>query len=258
MPDVAHSRPAPERTGSVPGSPRILCIVTAFNEEGSVADVVRQIHETIPGGTALVIDDGSRDATARVAREAGARVVRLPFNSGIGTAVQTGFLVARDEGFDFAVQVDGDGQHPPDQVLPLVEHALAEGCNYVIGSRFVARDGAYRPSRARKGGITLFARLVSLVVGQRMTDTTSGLRVADRRTIALFATHYPYDYPEVEAIVLARRFHLKVAEVPVAMRHRESGRSSITPLRSVYYMTKVTLAVLIQAVSRRPRAEELH
>lgn len=247
-PLVEEETPTPKR------SLRILAIVPALNEAESVASVINEIHAAVPFAQVLVVDDGSSDGTARSAAEAGARVVRMPFNSGIGTAVQTGFRIADEEGFDIAVQIDGDGQHPADQVPSLLD-AIASGANYAIGSRFLASTG-YRAPFARRGGIRLFAGLVSLLVRQHVTDTTSGLRAADRRAIRLFADHYPHDYPEVEAIVLAKRNALRIVEVPVTMRLRTSGQSSITPLRSLYYMAKVTLAVLVQFIGRNPIVEE--
>ncbi len=234
---------------------RVLIIVPAYNEEGSVGDVVREIREHLPDTVPVVIDDGSSDGTAVEAAESGARVVRLPFNTGIGTTVQTGFKLADREGFDVAVQVDGDGQHPPLEVTRLLEILRTTDANYVIGSRFAEETG-YRAPIGRRGGITVFARLVSLLTGQQLTDTTSGLRAADRATIRLFAEHYPHDYPEVEALVLAKRAGLTIREVPVEMRHREAGRSSITPLKSAYYMIKVTLAVLVQFLGRNPTPKQ--
>jgi hypothetical protein len=234
---------------------KLLAIVPAYNEEGAVARVVCEIREAYPGVDVLVVDDGSHDATAEAAHGAGARVARLPFNLGIGGAVQTGYRVAWDEGYDVAVQVDGDGQHPAGQ-LPRLLAPLAEGStDYVIGSRFLGRTD-YRASVPRRGGIMLLSWVVSRIVGHRVTDTTSGFRAAGRRTIELFAAHYPHDYPEVEATVIAARAGLRVTEVAVEMRPRETGRSSISPLRSVYYMVKVLLAVGVQCMGRRPRPEE--
>lgn len=235
--------------------PRLLVIVPALNEAAVIATVISDIRAALPGAEILVIDDGSKDETAAVAGAAGARVLKMPFNVGIGSAVQTGFRVAAEEDFDVAIQVDGDGQHPADQV-PLLLTPLAERrANYVIGSRFAA-PGQYRPSLARRSGILLFSRLVSILARQQVTDTTSGLRAADRQAIRLFAEHYPHDYPEVEAVILAKRNALRIVEVPVAMRQRSSGRSSITPVRSLYYMVKVTLAVLVQFIGRNPTTED--
>ena len=234
---------------------RLLVIVPALDEAAVIASVVADIRRAVPHADILVVDDGSVDNTALVASAAGARVARMPFNAGIGTAVQTGFRLAADEGSDVAIQVDGDGQHPADQV-PLLLAAITEsGANYVIGSRF-AESREYRPSLARRGGIVMFSRLVSVLARQRMTDTTSGFRAADRRTIRLFAKHYPHDYPEVEAVILAKRNGLRIVEVPVTMRQRSTGRSSITPVRSLYYMARVTLAVLVQFIGRNPTSEE--
>jgi glycosyltransferase involved in cell wall biosynthesis len=234
---------------------RLLVIVPALNEAAVISNVISDIRCALPSAEILVIDDGSKDNTAAVASAAGARVVKMPFNVGIGSAVQTGFRVAAEEDFDVAIQVDGDGQHPADQVPRLVTAISESGANYVIGSRF-AEPGEYRPSLARRGGILLFSRLVSILARQQVSDTTSGLRAADRRAIRLFAEHYPHDYPEVEAVILARRNALRIVEVPVVMRQRSSGRSSITPIRSLYYMVKVTLAVLVQFIGRNPTSEE--
>ncbi|MEW6583780.1 MAG: glycosyltransferase family 2 protein [Actinomycetota bacterium] len=234
---------------------KLLAIVPAYNEEGAVAQVVREIREAHPGADVLVVDDGSHDATAETAHAAGARVARLPFNLGIGGAVQTGYRVAWEEGYDVAVQIDGDGQHRADQ-LPRLLGPLREGAaDYVIGSRFAERTG-YRAPLSRRGGIIILSRVVSLIVGRRMTDTTSGFRAAGRRAIELFAAHYPHDYPEVEATVMAARDGMRVLEVPVEMRPRATGRSSISPLRSGYYMVKVLLAVGVQCIGRRPKPEE--
>jgi glycosyltransferase involved in cell wall biosynthesis len=234
---------------------RLLAIVPAYNEEAAVADVIREIRRAEAEIDVLVIDDGSSDATAEVAHAAGARVARLPFNLGIGGAVQTGFRVAWDEGYDVAIQIDGDGQHPPEE-LPRLLGPLEEGrADYVIGSRF-AEPSDYRAPRTRRSGILLLSWLVSRIVGRRMTDTTSGFRAAGRRAIELFAAHYPHDYPEVEATVIAARSGLRVIEVPVQMRARAAGRSSISPLQSVYYMVKVLLAVGVQCMGRRYQPED--
>jgi glycosyltransferase involved in cell wall biosynthesis len=228
-----------------------LAVVPALNEASSIQEVVHGIRAVDPELDILVVDDGSTDETAEVARAAGARVARLPFNLGIGSAVQTGYRLAWDEGYDLAVQIDGDGQHPPAELPRLMERLVSTQANYVIGSRF-AEISDYRISRTRRRAISLLSRLISILVGQRVTDTTSGYRVADRATIRLFATHYPHDYPEVEAIVLAHRSGLRIEESFVRMRARETGSSSITPIRSAYYMVKVVLAVLVQCMGRNP------
>lgn len=229
---------------------RIVAVVPAYREEAAIAGVVAGINAFDPSIDVVVIDDGSPDRTAVAASEAGAAVVRLPFNLGIGAAVQTGFRYALERGYDTAVRLDGDGQHDPAELSKLLE-VLAEGeVDVVTGSRFVGADRTYRPPFARRLGITWFARLVSLLTRQRVTDTTSGFQALNRRGIALFASDYPSDYPEVEATLLVLRTKLRLIEVPVTMREREHGSSSITLLRSIYYVLKVTLALLV-AMARR-------
>jgi glycosyltransferase involved in cell wall biosynthesis len=223
---------------------RRIALVPALNEAAVVARVVEELRQVDPDLEVLVIDDGSTDRTAQVAKQAGARVVRLPYNLGIGGAVQTGYQYALEQGFDLAVQVDGDGQHDPTELPRLLEPILDGRADMVVGTRFV-QGGGYRGTPARRVGIHLFAGLVSLIVRQRVTDTTSGFRAVNRRGIRLFAVDYPHDYPEVEATVLVSRHRLTMVEVPVVMRIRETGRSSITTLSSIYYMVKVLLALFV-------------
>jgi glycosyltransferase involved in cell wall biosynthesis len=224
--------------------PRCLAIVPAFNEAASIADVVTEIRDVDPEIEVLVVDDGSLDATAVVASAAGARVIRLPLNLGIGGAVQAGYLYAYERGFDIAVQIDGDGQHDAQELARLLQPILRGDADLAIGTRF-AGPRTYRAPLARRIGISLFAGLVSLRVRQRMTDTTSGFRAVNRRGIRLFAADYPHDYPEVESVVTAARGDLRIAEVPVQMRQRSGGTSSITTLRSFYYVVKVLLALFV-------------
>ena len=231
----------PSRSDGLRGA----AIVPAHNEEACIAEVVREILAFDPGLEVVVVDDGSVDRTARLAAEAGAHVVSLPFNLGIGGAVQTGFKYALAHGFDLAVRLDGDGQHDPQELPRLLEPLLAGEADIVVGSRFATRDGHYRAGLARGLGIRIFARIVSLLVGQRVTDTTSGFQALNRRGIALFAADYPHDYPEVEATVMVHRHRLTMKEVPVRMRERAAGASSITALRSVYYAAKVLLALFV-------------
>ena len=226
-----------------------MAIVPARNEERCIGAVVQEIKQLDPACEVVVIDDGSTDRTAAVAREAGARVIVLPFNLGIGGAVQTGFKVARDEGFDLAVRLDGDGQHVAAELPKLLAPILDGSADMVVGSRF-AGDSDYRPPLARRLGIRLFASVVSLLTRQRVTDTTSGFQACNRKAIRLFAADYPHDYPEVEAVVMVFKHRLRLAEVPVTMRERSAGESSIGALASFYYAVKVLLAVFI-ALSRR-------
>jgi glycosyltransferase involved in cell wall biosynthesis len=226
-----------------------IAIVPALNEEETVGRVIDEINAFDPGFDVVVVDDGSTDRTAGVAADRGAHVLRLPFNLGIGGAMQTGYRFAFEQGYDVAVQIDGDGQHDPTQLPKILSPVLAGETDLCVGSRFTG-EGAYRSSFARRIGIKIFARVVSAIVRQKVTDTTSGFRAVNRRGIALFAADYPHDYPEVEATVLLVKHKLRLKEVPVAMRERGGGTSSITALRSVYYMAKVLLAIFV-ALFRR-------
>ena len=228
---------------------RRVAIVPACDEAGSVGAVVREIRALDPGLEVVVIDDGSTDRTAAEAQAAGAHVVRLPFNLGIGGAVQTGFRYAFEHGFELAVRLDGDGQHDPGELPRLVAPIVADEADIVVGSRF-AGEASYRPRLARRIGIVVFSRVVSLLTRQRLTDPTSGFQALNRRAIALFAADYPHDYPEVEATVMVFRHRLRLAEVHVHMRERSAGSSSITALRSAYYAVKVLLATFIALVRR--------
>jgi glycosyltransferase involved in cell wall biosynthesis len=221
---------------------RRVAIVPALNEERSIGRVIAELRAFDPGLEIVVVSDGSTDRTADVAEEHGAHALRLPFNLGIGGAVQTGFRYAFEHGFDVAVRVDGDGQHDPAQLGGVLEPVLAGESDVAVGSRFAGTDG-YRSSRSRRVGIRILAWTVSRLVGQRVTDTTSGFQAVNRAGIALFARDYPHDYPEVEATVMVFRHRLRLVEVAVSMREREHGSSSITALRSVYYMVKVLLAL---------------
>lgn len=224
---------------------RRIAIVPARNEEGAVGAVVTEIRAFDPGIDVVVIDDGSTDQTAAAAAAAGAFVVRLPFNLGIGAAVQTGFKFALERGYELAVRLDGDGQHDPAELAKLLAVIDRDEADVVVGSRFVDGAGDHRGPRSRRIGIVFFARLVSALTRQRVTDTTSGFQALNRRGIAIFAADYPHDYPEVEATLMVYKHRLRLVEVPVRMRERAHGESSITTLRSIYYMFKVTLALIV-------------
>ena len=234
---------------------RAVAVVPAFNESGAIGRVVGEIRAAHPAIDVVVVDDASTDDTAAVAEALGATVLRLPFNVGIGGAVQTGFRYALEEGYERAVRLDGDGQHDAEEIGRLFEPLERGEADLVIGSRFVDDGGSYRPPFARRLGIRVFARLVSLLGGQRVTDTTSGFIALDRAGIALFAREYPHDYPEVEATLVALRSGLRLSQVQVEMRERETGASSITFVRSLYYIVKVLLALLVASLRRYPRFE---
>ena len=232
-------------------SKKTLIIIPAYNEEGFVARVIENIRREVPDADILVVNDGSRDRTARQARESGAMVMNLPYNMGIGSAVQSGFLFAKEKGYHCAVQVDGDGQHPSSEIPRLLE-ALDNGVDMAIGSRFVQPTG-YRPAFTRSLGIKVFSFLVSLLVGKRVYDTTSGFRVTSRRAVLLLTETYPHDYPEVEALITLHRNGMKFVEIPVEMNSRQAGKSSIGAKNAVYYMLKVTLAIFVAIIKRRQR-----
>ena len=232
-----------------------IAIVPALNEEATVGRVIDEIRAFDPGFDVVVVDDGSIDRTAGIAADRGAHVVRLPFNLGIGGAVQTGYRFAFEHGYDIAVQIDGDGQHDASQLPAVLAPVLAGEADLAIGSRFTG-EGAYRSSFSRRIGIQIFARVVSGIVRQKVTDTTSGFRAVNRKGIALFAADYPHDYPEVEATVMCVKHKLRLTEVPVEMRERGGGSSSITAVRSIYYMTKVLLALFVGLFRRYPTPQE--
>jgi len=225
-------------------APRRIAIVPAFNEERNIARVVAELKEHDAGLDIVVVSDGSYDHTGDVARAAGAKVLELPFNIGIGGAVQTGFRYAWENGYELAVRCDGDGQHIPAELPKVIAPVVAGDADIAIGSRFVGGDG-YRSSASRRVGIRLLATIVSAIARQRVTDTTSGFQALNRRALELFAADYPHDYPEVEGMVMTIKHRLRLVEVPVEMREREHGRSSITALRSIYYMVKVLIALFV-------------
>jgi glycosyltransferase involved in cell wall biosynthesis len=226
---------------------RNLAIVPAYNEADAIGATVEAIRRLAPDFDVLVVDDGSVDATAILARAAGATVLRLPFNLGIGAAVQSGYVYAAEHAYEVAVQVDGDGQHDPRHIHGLLDRLNGDPeLNMVTGSRFLLSEGdGYRSSAARRVGIRVFSWVVSRITGQRVTDPTSGFRMTDRSGIELFAGDYPHDYPEVEAILLMHANRLRSCEAPVVMGPRVSGESAITLTQSVYYMVKVLLAVFV-------------
>jgi glycosyltransferase involved in cell wall biosynthesis len=228
---------------------RVIAVVPAHNEEGAIGGVIDEIKAFDPSFDVVVVDDGSVDATSSVAARHGAAVISLPYNLGIGGAVQAGFMYARRRGYPTAVRLDGDGQHVAADLGKLLDVLATGQADIVTGSRFTGTD-SYRPPLARRIGIVWFAGLVSLLTGQRVTDTTSGFQALNRQGIALFARDYPSDYPEVEATILVHKHRLRMAEVPVEMRDREHGSSSITFARSIYYLLKVTLALCVAMVRK--------
>ncbi len=228
--------------------PKILVIVPAFNEEGNIGRTIEQIRNTGLILDILVVDDGSKDATAKEARRQQANVVSLPFNLGIGGAVQTGFQYAYRYGYDIAVQIDGDGQHDASFLPVLLAPVVAHEADMSVGSRFITPSDGFKSTFGRRIGIGFFVHLINGLTGVKITDPTSGFRAHNKKLIAVFARYYPHDFPEPEAIVVASRLKAVIKEVPVVMRARQAGNSSIRYFKSMYYMIKVTLAILLHMI----------
>ena len=234
-------------------SPRRLIIVPAFNEAASIVRVVNDLHTHLPDFDILVVDDGSTDRTARNVPSI-ATTVSLPFNQGIGGAMQTGYRYAKLHGYDVAVQVDGDGQHPANQVRHLVDHLESNQLDMVIGSRFLGNK-SYVPPAPRMLAIRFLRTLVSALSGKTITDCTSGFRAANKHAIHAFAHWYPEDYPEPEVILLLQRAGYKTGEVPVEMAARTTGTTSIPFFRGMFYVLKVSAALLLD-LCRNPWPRE--
>jgi len=222
----------------------LMIIVPALNEEGAVGEVVREIRSVMPETPVLVIDDCSGDATAAVARAAGARVLRLPYHLGLGGSVQAGYALAFDLGFDYVIRLDGDGQHDPADIPRIYQALVESGCQMVIGSRFVDPGQQYT-SFIRAWGIRFFRLMLRPILGQKVHDPTSGYVGVNREALALFSKTFPLEYPEIEALVVLQRRAFRFVEVPCRMRKRRAGRSSITPVRSLFYIAHVLLGVFI-------------
>ncbi|MEK7845374.1 MAG: glycosyltransferase family 2 protein [Nitrospinota bacterium] len=231
---------------------KIVIIIPAYNEAENIAYVINDISRNYKEADILVVNDGSTDATAKVAEELGVNVITLPFNLGIGSAMQTGYMYAEREGFDIAVQFDGDGQHRADQIDILIKPIIENTSDIVIGSRFIG-ENTYNLTLPRLVGSRIFSKVVSFLVGKKLTDTTSGFRTVNREVIKFFNDNYPEDYPEVEALVLLHKAKFRIGEVPVRMEERLKGKSSITPFQAFYYMVKVLLATLIDIIKRIER-----
>jgi glycosyltransferase involved in cell wall biosynthesis len=240
---------------------RTLVFIPAWNEEASIAAVISGVRAAIPGADLLVVDDGSVDATAARARAAGVRVASLPFNQGLGAALQTGYLYALRHGYDYCAHLDADGQHPPAEVARLLEEVTSDRADLAIGSRYrdpdaaAAGDDDYRPSISRRIGTSLFRFFLTLATRQRFTDTTSGMRAGNRRVMALFSERYSPDFAELESLQRAVRQGLRVEELPVRMLPRREGHSFLTPLRSAFFIFKSVIVLVVGQF--RPRSAEI-
>ena len=228
---------------------RKLIIIPAYNESANIEKTIQAIQEKAPEFDYVIINDCSTDNTKNICEDNHYNIVNLPINLGIGGAVQTGYRYAYREGYDVAVQVDGDGQHDPAFLNEMAEYLTENELDMVIGSRFINKEG-FQSSGTRRLGIKYFTVLIRMMTGAKITDPTSGLRMANREVIKRFAYDYPKDYPEPESVVAILREKRKVKEIPVIMKAREGGVSSISPKKSIYYMIKVTLAILIECIRK--------
>lgn len=224
---------------------RILSIIPAYNEEGSIEGVIKGIKKHLSDVDILVVNDCSTDKTSEVvAKIPDVNLINLPINLGIGGAMQTGYKYAYENGYDFAMQIDGDGQHDPAEAHKLTKEMQDSKVDMVIGSRFLEKTG-YQQSFFRKLGIGIFESLIRALIHQKITDSTSGFRIVNKKVIKKFAEYYPTDYPEVEVLVYLDNAGFKFKEVSVKMENREHGNSSITTLKSMYYMIKVIYSMII-------------
>jgi glycosyltransferase involved in cell wall biosynthesis len=223
---------------------KLLILIPAYNEEGAVGDVVKDVRRAMPGVPVLVVDDSSTDATVYTARFAGAKVLSLPHHLGLGGAVQAGYKLAFELGYDYVIRVDGDGQHDPRDIPKILEALQGGGCEMVIGSRFVNGEGEHS-SLFRQAAIIFFRAVLRPILGRPVRDPTSGFVGVNRTALSLFSRSFPLEYPEIEALVVLQRRRFRFVEVPCTMRPRAAGRTTITPLKSVYYMVHVLLGVFV-------------
>ena len=229
---------------------KILAIIPAYNEEEAIGAVVSDVKEHLPEADVVVINDGSADLTVERAKERGAFVLDLPYNLGIGGAVQTGYRFAEEMGYDIAIRFDGDGQHDPKEAHKLLEPIRHGQADVVIGSRYVEAGNGYKSSFIRFLGIKLFGAITSWITHRKISDVTSGFQAVNRRVIEFYSHDYPSDYPEIELIPLLHRAGLRAVEVPVSMRERQAGDTSITPIKSIYYVIKVLLSLFMGLLRR--------
>ncbi len=230
----------------------LLILVPAFNEAAAIGRVVKEIHDTVPGVPVVVVDDCSKDATAGIARAAGARVLRLPFHLGLGGAVQAGYRLAYELGFEFVIRLDGDGQHDPAYIAKVYEALRTNPCEMVIGSRFEDR-GVSHASIPRGLGIRFFRLVLRPILGKPVHDPTSGFVGVNRAALQVFSTSFPLEYPEIETLVVLQRKRFRFVEIPCLMRERMGGRSSITAVKSLYYIFHVLMGVFVNVLKYEGR-----
>lgn len=229
----------------------LLILIPAFNEEAAIGDVVRAVHQAVPGAPVLVVDDCSLDSTIAAARAAGAQILTLPHHLGLGGAVQAGYKLAFELGFQYVIRVDGDGQHDPRDIPRLLAALRDSGCEMAIGSRYLEPSTGYT-SPVRSLGIHFFRMILRPILGKAVRDPTSGFVGVNRAALQVFSKSFPLEYPEIEALVVLQRKAFRFVEVPCRFRPRMTGRSSITPLKSIYYIVHVLLGVFVNLL-RLPR-----
>jgi glycosyltransferase involved in cell wall biosynthesis len=236
-------------------NPRVMVIIPTLNEEEAIGDVVRGVREVLPGVPVVVIDDHSEDSTAQTAERAGAQVIKLPVHLGVGGCVQTGYKLAFEQGFEYVLRIDGDGQHDPRYLPHMLDALQTTGVELVVGSRFVDGGGGEYTSFPRRMGIVFFRALLRVILGKPIHDPTSGLVGTNRRALEVFAHTFPLEYPEIEVLVVLQRRRFNFHEFPCVMRKRAGGRSSITAIKSFRYMLHVLLGVFVNILKYdgRPR-----
>lgn len=227
---------------------RTLLIIPAYNEADGISELIENLQTNYPQYDYIIINDGSKDNTKKLCQQKGYHILNLPFNLGIGGAVQTGYKYACENEYDYTVQIDGDGQHDPAYIEEMLDEMLKDKADIAIGSRFIQKKG-FQSSKLRRTGISFLSMLIRICTGKKIYDVTSGYRIANAKYSRIFAQDYSRDYPEPEAIVTAVAWGAKIIEFPVEMKERKTGTSSISPVRSVYYMIKVTLAIIIRRIS---------
>lgn len=233
-----------------------LVIIPAYNEQGSIEKVIKKLRDDCPEADYVVINDCSKDNTLKVLNDCGANYISLPLNLGIGGGVQTGYKYALQNGYDIAIQIDGDGQHDTAYLRKVIQPILEGQADIAIGSRFIDKEG-FQSSGMRRAGIKFLSMLIRFVCGTNVNDVTSGFRAVNRRFIKVYAEEYPVDYPEPEAIVKASLLGARIKEIPVIMKERESGESSISAWKSIYYMIKVSLAIVLCRISNSRKSKKI-
>lgn len=239
-----------------PDAGALLILIPCFNEEAAVANVVEEVRAAVPGVPVLVVDDASIDATIPAARAAGANILPLPHHLGLGGAVQAGYKLAFELGFSYVIRVDGDGQHSAADIPRLFEVLRTSGAQMVIGSRYLAQSRY--TSLLRRVGIAAFRAILWPILGRKVSDPTSGFVGVNREALALFARSFPLEYPEIEALVVLQRRAFRFAEVPCSVRPRTTGRSSITAVKSIYYVIHVLLGVFVNILKFERRRRGRH